>query len=189
MGKTAFIFPGQGSQYVGMGKDFYEQIPLSAEIFDLAQEASGLPVAKICFEPNEEIHVTKYTQIAMLAAEIAMLRALEQEGVKADAAAGLSLGEYGALAAARAIGDRDLFALIAKRGLYMQEAVPVGGAMTAVLGLDGAAVEAVCQDIEGLQTMRTLGLDMAWMLKAIAQKKEAEGMPEKETMIQTNFIR
>ena len=61
--------------------------------------------------------------------------------------------------------------------------------MTAVLGLDGAAVEAVCQDIEGLQTMRTLGLDMAWMLKAIAQKKEAEGMPEKETMIQTNFIR
>lgn len=149
MGKTAFIFPGQGSQYVGMGKDFYERIPLSAEIFDLAQEASGLPVAKICFEPNEEIHVTKYTQIAMLAAEIAMLRALEQEGVKADAAAGLSLGEYGALAAARAIGDRDLFALIAKRGLYMQEAVPVGGAMTAVLGLDGAAVEAVCQDIEG----------------------------------------
>ena len=79
MGKTAFIFPGQGSQYVGMGKDFYEQIPLCAEVFALAQEASGLPVARICFEPNEEIHVTKYTQIAMLAAEIAMLRALEQE--------------------------------------------------------------------------------------------------------------
>ena len=118
MGKTAFIFPGQGSQYVGMGKDFYEQIPLCAEVFALAQEASGLPVAKICFEPNEEIHVTKYTQIAMLAA-------------------------------ARAMSDRDLFALVAKRGLYMQEAVPTGGAMTAVLGLDGDAVEEVCRRVDG----------------------------------------
>ena len=113
-----------------MGKDFYERFPLAAEVFALAQEASGLPVAKICFEPNEEIHITKYTQIAMLAAEIAMLRVLEQEGIKADAAAGLSLGEYGALAAARAMSDRDLFSLVAKRGLYMQEAVPTGGAMT-----------------------------------------------------------
>ena len=149
MGKTAFIFPGQGSQYVGMGKDFYERFPLAAEVFALAQEASGLPVAKICFEPNEEIHITKYTQIAMLAAEIAMLRVLEQEGIKADAAAGLSLGEYGALAAARAMSDRDLFSLVAKRGLYMQEAVPTGGAMTAVLGLNGDVVEAVCQELQG----------------------------------------
>ena len=149
MGKTAFIFPGQGSQYVGMGKDFYERFPLAAEVFVLAQEASGLPVAKICFEPNEEIHITKYTQIAMLAAEIAMLRVLEQEGIKAGAAAGLSLGEYGALAAAQAMSDRDLFSLVAKRGLYMQEAVPTGGAMTAVLGLNGDVVEAVCQEIQG----------------------------------------
>ena len=181
MGKTAFIFPGQGSQYVGMGKDFYEQIPLCAEVFALAQEASGLPVAKICFEPNEEIHVTKYTQIAMLAAEIAMLRALEQEGVRADAAAGLSLGEYGALAAARAMSDRDLFALVAKRGLYMQEAVPTGGAMTAVLGLDGDAVEEVCRRVDGQVSVANYNCPGQIVITGEAAAVEAAAQQLKET--------
>lgn len=149
MGKTAFIFPGQGSQYVGMGKDFYEQIPVSRAVFLEAGEASGLPVMEICFEENEKINITEYTQIAMLAAEVAMLRALEETGVRADVTAGLSLGEYGALAAAGAVTDRDLFALIRKRGLYMQEAVPTGGAMTAVLGLDAGIIEEICERIPG----------------------------------------
>ena len=75
MGKTAFIFPGQGAQYVGMGKDYYEQIPVCREMFDLAGEASGLDVAALCFEENDKIHITEYTQIAMLAMEVAVLKA------------------------------------------------------------------------------------------------------------------
>lgn len=149
MGKTAFIFPGQGSQYVGMGKDFYERIPVSRDVFLAAGEASGLPVREICFEENEKINVTEYTQIAILAAEVAMLRALEETGVRADVTAGLSLGEYGALAAAGAVSDRELFSVIRKRGLYMQEAVPAGGAMTAVLGLDAGIIEEICEKTPG----------------------------------------
>lgn len=149
MGKTAFIFPGQGSQYVGMGKDFYEQIPVSREVFLTAEEASGIPVREICFEENEKINITEYTQIAMLAAEIAMLRALEEAGVFADVTAGLSLGEYAALAAAGVMTDKDLFSVIRKRGLYMQEAVPTGGAMTAVLGPDAKVIEEICEQTPG----------------------------------------
>ncbi len=149
MGKTAFIFPGQGSQYVGMGKDFYEQISVSREVFLAAEDASGLPVREICFEENEKINITEYTQIAMLAAEIAMLRALEEAGITADVTAGLSLGEYGALATARAMADKDLFSVIRKRGLFMQEAVPTGGAMTAVLGLDAKVIEEICEQTPG----------------------------------------
>ena len=99
MGKTAFMFPGQGAQYVGMGKDFYEQIPVCKEMFELAGKASGLDVVSLCFEENEQINITEYTQIAMLAAEVAMLKAVEEKGIKPDVTAGLSLGEYGALAA------------------------------------------------------------------------------------------
>ena len=151
MGKTAFIFPGQGSQYVGMGKDFYERFPLAAEVFALAQEASGLPVAKICFEPNEEIHITKYTQIAMLAAEIAMLRVLEQEGIKAGAAAGLSLGEYSAIAAAGGMSELDAIRLVRKRGILMQNTVPAGeGAMCAVMAMDAGKIEEVIAPIDGV---------------------------------------
>lgn len=92
MGKTAFIFPGQGSQYVGMGKDFYEKFPAARDIFDKASEASGLDVAALCFEENEQIHITEYTQIAMLTVEVALLKVLEEMGYRPDAAAGLSLG-------------------------------------------------------------------------------------------------
>ena len=81
MSRIAFIFPGQGAQYVGMGKDFYEQVSCSKEVFDLAGEVTGLDIKKLCFEPNEEINITEYTQIAMVAAETAMLRALEEQGI------------------------------------------------------------------------------------------------------------
>lgn len=150
MSKTAFIFPGQGAQYVGMGKDFYEQYPVAKEVFELASKVTGIDVAKLCFEENEDINITEYTQLAMLTTEVAILKVAEQKGLKADCAAGLSLGEYGALAASEVMELADLFALIRKRGIYMQEAYPVGGAMTAVLGMDATVIEKICEETDGI---------------------------------------
>ena len=149
MGKIAFMFPGQGAQYVGMGKDFYEQIPVCKEMFELAGKASGLDVEALCFEENEQINITEYTQIAMLAAEVAMLKAVEERGIKPDVTAGLSLGEYGALAASGVMTPEDVFKIVRKRGIYMQEAVPEGGAMVAVLGLDTEVIEKICEEVDG----------------------------------------
>lgn len=150
MGKTAFMFPGQGAQYIGMGKEFYDVFPMCREIFEKAGKAAGLDVVSLCFEENEQIHITEYTQIAMVTVEVAILKALEEKGIKADVTAGLSLGEYGALVASGALAMEDAFALVRKRGIYMQEAVPEGGAMTAVLGLDTDTIEKICEDTEGI---------------------------------------
>lgn len=153
MGKIAFMFPGQGAQYVGMAKDFYDQIPVCKEMFELAGKASELDVAALCFEENEQINITEYTQIAMLAAEVAMLKAVEARGVKPDVTGGLSLGEYGALVASGVMSPEDVFKVVRKRGIYMQEAVPNGGAMVAVLGLDTAVIEKICEETPGMVTI------------------------------------
>lgn len=150
MSKTAFIFPGQGAQYCGMGKDFYETYEVAKEVYKLAEKATGLDVAAICFEENDQLNITEFTQIAMLTTEVAILKVLEQKGLKADCCAGLSLGEYGALAAAQVMELEDLFRLIRSRGIFMQEAYPTGGAMTAVLGLDADTIRKICADTEGI---------------------------------------
>lgn len=150
MSKLAFVFPGQGAQYTGMGEDFYHAFREAKEMFDLAGEVTGLDMKQLVFEENELLHITEYTQIAMLTAEVAIWKVLDAKGIKADICAGLSLGEYGALAVSGVMEPVDLFKVIRKRGIYMQEAYPTGGAMTAVLGADASVVEEACQMAEGI---------------------------------------
>ena len=150
MSKIAFIFPGQGAQYVGMGKDFYDAYEEAREVYRKAKEATGLDIEALCFTENDKLNITEYTQIAMLTTEVALLKVLESKGVHADVCAGLSLGEYGALAAAGVMELENLFQLIRLRGIYMQEAYPVGGAMTAVLGLDAGVIESTLKGIDGI---------------------------------------
>ena len=150
MGKVAFMFPGQGAQYVGMGKDFYETYDTAKRVYELASKVSGLDIEGICFTENDKINITEFTQIAMLTTEVAILKVLEENEIHPDICAGLSLGEYGALAAADVMDLEDLFSLILKRGLYMQQAYPVGGAMSAVLGLDMETVDQTCRQCDGI---------------------------------------
>lgn len=150
MSKTAFMFPGQGAQYIGMGKDFYEKEDIARKIFDKAGSITGLDLPTICFEENDRLSITEYTQIAMLTVEIAILKVLEERGIGADVTAGLSLGEYGAIVACGAMRAEEAFAIVRRRGIYMQEAVPKGGAMAAVLGLSGEVIEEICQNTEGI---------------------------------------
>lgn len=149
MGKTAFIFPGQGAQYTGMGKDFYEQIPVCRKVIDHASAVTGIDIPVLCFEENPNLHITKYTQIAMLAVEIAMYRAVEEMGIRSDVNAGLSLGEYGALVASGALSEKDAFLAVKERGLFMHKAVP-DGVMAAVLGAETGLIEEICEKTEGI---------------------------------------
>ncbi len=153
MSRIAFIFPGQGAQYCGMGQDFYEETETGKRIFDMASEILGFSVPELCFEKNDRLDITEYTQAAMVTTSIAMMRVLEEKkGVKPDVAAGLSLGEYCALAAAGVLSDADAIRTVRQRGILMQEAVPVGiGAMAAILALDASKIEEVIRDIEGVQ--------------------------------------
>lgn len=150
MSKIAFVFPGQGAQYTGMAKDFYENFPVSRQVFQTASEASGLDVRALCFEEEDRLNITEYTQIAMLAAEIAILRAAEESGLRSEVNAGLSLGEYGALVASGVMKEEDAFAVVRKRGILMQEAYPTGGAMSAVLGTDSELIEQICRETQGI---------------------------------------
>lgn len=154
MGKTVFMFPGQGAQYVGMGKDFYDAFDCSKEIFDKANEVLDIDVKKLCFEENEDINITEFTQAAMVTASVAILKKLEEMGLKADMAAGLSLGEYCALVVGNVMSFEDAVKVVRQRGILMQDTVPAGeGAMSAVLGMKKEEIEAVLEGAEGIVTI------------------------------------
>jgi [acyl-carrier-protein] S-malonyltransferase len=159
MGKIAYIFPGQGSQSVGMGKDLVEAFPTAAQVFEEADGALDLNLSKMCFEgPEEDLKLTTNTQPAILTASIAALRVL-QEKLSSDIAyvAGHSLGEYSALVCAGAIAFADAVRTVRKRGEFMQDAVPVGtGTMAAIIGLAREKVEELCQQVNGDDSVVTL---------------------------------
>ena len=145
----AFLFPGQGAQHAGMGKDLAENFPVARQVFEEANDALGVDLASLCFNgPEEDLKLTANTQPAILTTSIAALRVLETEiGIAPNCAAGHSLGEYSALVCAGALNFADAVRIVRQRGTFMQEAVPVGtGAMAAILGLDKETLERVCQD-------------------------------------------
>jgi len=150
MSKTAFIFPGQGAQAAGMGKDFYEAYPKAAEIYDMASDLLKLDMKALCFEGNDKLDLTEYTQAALVTTCLAMEKVLEEAGVKPDITAGLSLGEYCAIHAAGGMSAADAIRTVRERGILMQDTVPAGeGGIAAVLGMEAAAIEEGLQGIEG----------------------------------------
>lgn len=151
MSKTAFIFPGQGAQAAGMGKDFYEAYPKAAEIYDMASDLLKLDMKALCFEENDKLDLTEYTQAALVTTCLAMEKVLEEAGVKPDITAGLSLGEYCAIHAAGGMSAADAIRTVRERGILMQDTVPAGeGGMAAVLGMEAAAIEEGLRGIEGV---------------------------------------
>ena len=152
MSKIAFIFPGQGAQYCGMGQDFYENTETAKAVFDKASEILGFSVPELCFEKNDRLDITEYTQAAMVTTSIAMMKVLEEKGIVPNVTAGLSLGEYCAIVASGVMTIEDAIRTVRQRGILMQKAVPVGiGAMAAVLAMDAGKIEEVIAPIEGVQ--------------------------------------
>lgn len=148
MSKIAFIYPGQGAQKAGMGKDFYENSPLARDVYDRASECLKLDMRALCFEENDLLDQTEYTQAAMVTTCLAMTAVLNEQGAEADVTAGLSLGEYCAIAEAGAMDLLDAIRLVRVRGQLMQHTVPTGeGAMAAVLGMDADQIDAVIEPI------------------------------------------
>ena len=151
MSKTAFIFPGQGAQKAGMGKDFYEQSETARMLIDRASELLDIDMKALCFEENDLLDQTEYTQAALVTVCLAMEKVLEERGIKPDVTAGLSLGEYCAVTAAGGMSAEDAIAAVRKRGILMQNAVEDGkGAMAAVLGLSAKDIEAVLEGMAGV---------------------------------------
>ncbi len=151
MSNIAFVYPGQGVQVVGMGKDFYDNSMVSREIFQKAQNVLDFDINKICFLENEEINNTEYTQSALVTTYLAITAEIEQRGVFPDVTAGLSLGEYAAISAAGGMSPEDAIRTVRKRGIFMNRAVPQGeGIMAAIMGLNAEEIDYVLSEIDGV---------------------------------------
>lgn len=148
--KIAFVFPGQGSQVVGMGRELYDALPVAKDVFERAEAAFGGGLKRLCFEgPEDQLKLTENTQPAILTTSVACLRALETYGVKPALVAGHSVGEYAALVAAGALADEDAVRLTRMRGKLMETACPAGtGSMAAIMGVERADVEALCAQVK-----------------------------------------
>ena len=173
MSKIAFIFPGQGAQTTGMGQDFYQETETGRGMFENASEILGFSMTDLCFDPEQtdRLNITEYTQPAMVTASLAMMRVfMERTGIRPDVAAGLSLGEYPAMAAAGVMSDEDAIRTVRQRGILMQGEVPVGqGAMSAVLAMDAEKIEEVIAPIEGVQIATITARDR--LLSLVRQRR------------------
>lgn len=155
MSKIAFIYPGQGAQKCGMGQDFYENSASAKAVYDMAAEVlkdnMDIDMKDLCFHENDKLDLTEYTQAALVTTCLAMTKVVEEAGIHPDVTAGLSLGEYCAIAAAGGMKDEDAIRLVRKRGLLMQNTVPAGeGAMCAIMGMTGEEIEKVTDTMEGV---------------------------------------
>lgn len=151
MSKIAFIYPGQGAQKCGMGQDFYEHSASAKAVYDKATELLDIDMKALCFEENDKLDLTEYTQAALVTTCLAMTKVVEEAGLKPDVTAGLSLGEYCAISVAGGMKEEDAIRLVRMRGILMQNTVPAGeGAMAAILGMTGEAIEEVIRDMENV---------------------------------------
>lgn len=151
MSKIAFIYPGQGAQKCGMGQDFYEHSASAKAVYDKATELLDIDMKALCFEENDKLDLTEYTQAALVTTCLAMTKVVEEAGLKPDVTAGLSLGEYCAISVAGGMKEEDAIRLVRTRGILMQNTVPAGeGAMAAILGMTGEAIEEVTRDMENV---------------------------------------
>ena len=177
MNKIAFVFPGQGAQKAGMGKDFYENSEIAREIFDRASEELSLDMKALCFEENDKLDLTEYTQAALVTTCLSMARCLESRGIRPDVTAGLSLGEYCAIAMAGGINDIDAIRLVRKRGEFMENAVPDGeGAMAAVLGM---TKEKIVKAIGSKKDVFVANYNCPGQIVITGKTEAVEGMKEK----------
>lgn len=181
MSKIAFLFSGQGAQYVGMGKELYENIDICKGVFESADKALGFSITNMCFEgPEQDLNSTENTQPAILAVSIAAEKALESHGIKADITAGLSLGEYSALVCSGALGFEEAVKLLKKRGKYMQEAVPQGiGTMAAIIGLDEEKVREACNEASDIGIVEPSNLNCPGQIVIGGEIKAVEAACEK----------
>lgn len=149
--KTAFIFSGQGSQCIGMGKELYDNFDICKNVFDKADNALGFKISQMCFEENDDLNKTEFTQPAILTTSIAVFELMKQKSIKPDYVAGLSLGEYSALVASGVFDFEDAVKLVRKRGKFMTEAVPVGiGGMSAIMNLDAQKIQEACNEVSDI---------------------------------------
>ena len=182
MKQTAFIFPGQGSQYVGMGKEFYDNFPVAKEVFDEADDSLHFSISSLCFQgPEEGLKLTENTQPAILTTSIAALRILQSEkGISPQLTAGHSLGEYSALVASGALSFSDAVQTVRLRGRFMQEAVPVGeGAMAAILGMEREQVEKLCEEASAGEVLTPANFNCPGQIVIAGDSKAIERAIEK----------